>query len=116
MGGKTVAFEVEVIDVPLNYNILLGRNWMYNMKVVASSLFRFVCFLLDGNIITIDKKYFQNLCLKASSRSSILIIDHSQSAIKNVGVGMYPSLMGTFSFPTPVLMPLGLVSVRIRPR
>ena len=39
LGGKKVAIEVEVVDAPLDYNILLGRNWMYNMKVVASSLF-----------------------------------------------------------------------------
>ena len=39
MGGKTVAIEVEVVDAPLDYNLLLGRNWMYSMQVVASSLF-----------------------------------------------------------------------------
>ena len=25
-GGKTIAIEVEVVDVPLDYNLLLGRN------------------------------------------------------------------------------------------
>ena len=39
LGGKTVAIEVEVVDAPLDYNILLGRNWIYNMQVVALSLF-----------------------------------------------------------------------------
>ena len=47
LGGKTVAIEVEVVDAPLDYNLLLGRNWMYNMQVVASSLFQVVCFLLE---------------------------------------------------------------------
>ena len=28
LGGKTVAIEVEVVDAPLDYNILLGRNWI----------------------------------------------------------------------------------------
>ena len=28
LGGKTIAIEVEVVDAPLDYNILLGRNWM----------------------------------------------------------------------------------------
>ena len=63
-----------------------------------------VCFLLDGKIVTIDKKYFHNPCLKASRGASIPIIDHSQLATDNVGVGMYPSVMGTFSCPTPILM------------
>ena len=31
LGWETVAIEVEVVDVSLDYNILLGRNWMYNM-------------------------------------------------------------------------------------
>ena len=39
LGGKTIVIEVEVVDAPLDYNILLGRNWMYNMQVVDFSLF-----------------------------------------------------------------------------
>ena len=27
-GGKTVAIKVEVVNAPLDYNILLGRNWI----------------------------------------------------------------------------------------
>ena len=38
LGGKTIVIEVEVVDVPLDYNLLLG-NWMYSMQVVSSSLF-----------------------------------------------------------------------------
>ena len=38
LGGKTVAIKVKVVDAPLDYNLLLGRNWMYNMQVVVSSL------------------------------------------------------------------------------
>ena len=47
---------------------------------------------------------FQNLSVNASSGASIPIIDHSQPATRSVGVGMYPSLMGTFSCPAIVLM------------
>ena len=39
LGGKTVAIEVKVVDAPLDYNLLLGRNWMYSMQAIASSLF-----------------------------------------------------------------------------
>ena len=39
LGGKTIVIEVEVVDAPLDYNLLLGRNWMYSMQAVASSLF-----------------------------------------------------------------------------
>ena len=39
LGGKTIMIKVEVVDAPLDYNILLGQNWMYIMQDVASSLF-----------------------------------------------------------------------------
>ena len=42
LGGKTVMIEVKVVDASLDYNILLGWNWMYSMQAVASSLFRVI--------------------------------------------------------------------------
>ena len=54
LGGKTVAIEVKVVDAPLDYNLLLGRNWMYSMQAVDYYLFRFVCFPFNGKIVTID--------------------------------------------------------------
>jgi hypothetical protein len=44
LGGKTVTVVVEVVDGPLNYNLLLGRSWFYDMTVVASLVFRCVQF------------------------------------------------------------------------
>ena len=93
-----------MVDAPLDYNILLGRNWMYSMQVVDYSLFRVICSPFNGKIVTIDQKSFHNLSVNASSRASILIIDHSQSTTGSVAVGMYPSVMGTFRHPAPVLM------------
>ena len=54
LGGKTVAIEVEVVDAPLDYNLLLGRNLMYIMQAIASSLFQVICFPLNGKIVMID--------------------------------------------------------------
>ena len=48
LGGKTVSIEVVVVDAPLDYNLLLGRNWIYSMQAVASSLFCIVCFPFNG--------------------------------------------------------------------
>jgi hypothetical protein len=45
LGGKTVTVDVEVVDAPLDYNLLLGRSWFYAMTVVALSVFRCVQFL-----------------------------------------------------------------------
>ena len=104
LGGKTVAIEVEVVDAALDYNLLLGRNWMYSMQAVASSLFRIVCFPHNGKIVTIDQMAFKNPSITASLGASIPIVEHSQLATRSVGVGMYPSLMGSFSCPTLILM------------
>ena len=39
VGGKTINIEVEIVDASLDYNLLLGRNWIYEMDAIASSLF-----------------------------------------------------------------------------
>ena len=36
LGEKTVSIKVKVVDAPLEYNILLGCNWIYNMGEIVS--------------------------------------------------------------------------------
>ena len=66
LGGKTMAIEVKVVDAPLDYNLLLGRNWMYSMQVVSYSLFCVVCFPHNKKIVTIDQLTFKNPSITAS--------------------------------------------------
>ena len=54
LGGKSISIQVEVVDAPLDYNLLLGRNWFYNMTIVASTVFWSVQFPHLGRIVTID--------------------------------------------------------------
>jgi hypothetical protein len=54
LGGKTILIDIEVIDAPLDYNILFGRSYMYAMKAVASSVFQTIMFPHNGKIVTID--------------------------------------------------------------
>jgi hypothetical protein len=98
LGGKMVEVEVEVVDVPLDYNLLLGCNWTYAMVVFISFVFRTLCFPHDGKIMTIDQLSFVYASPNASIGSSIPVIDNSQSTTENIGVRMYSSLMGTFNF------------------
>jgi hypothetical protein len=37
--GKTVSVDIEVVDAPLDYNLLLHRSWFYAMNVITSSMF-----------------------------------------------------------------------------
>ena len=39
LGGKVVSIQVEVVDAPLDYNLLLRINWFYAMTTVASTVF-----------------------------------------------------------------------------
>ena len=54
LGGKTISIQVEVVDSPLDYNLLLGINWFYAMTVVASIVFQIVQFPHIGRIVAID--------------------------------------------------------------
>jgi hypothetical protein len=54
IGGKTVEVKVEVVDVPLYYNPLLGCNWTYAMTIIVLSIFHILFFLREGNIVTIN--------------------------------------------------------------
>ena len=55
LGGKTVTLEVEVVNAPLDYNLLLGRLWFYPMRAIASIVYRLVHFPHQGKIVSIDQ-------------------------------------------------------------
>jgi hypothetical protein len=55
LGGKTILIDMLVMPCPLEFNILLGRDYVYAMKVVVSMIFRVMHFLHNGSIVTIDQ-------------------------------------------------------------
>ena len=44
LGGNSVSILIEVVDTPLDYNLLLGRSWTYAMCEIASAVLRVVVF------------------------------------------------------------------------
>ena len=48
---KIVHMNVMVVQGPLDYNLLLGRNYIYFMGAIVSSLFRVMCFLHEGRMV-----------------------------------------------------------------
>jgi hypothetical protein len=98
LGGNTVEVEVEVVDVPLDYNLLLGHNWTYAMTIFVSSVFCTLCFLHDGKIMMIDQLSFVYASPNASVGPLIPMINNSQATTKNIDVRMYSYLMGAFDF------------------
>ena len=101
LGGKTVEIDVEVIDGNLDYNILLGRPWIYAMAAVVSTYFRKIAFPFQGGITIFDQQTF--LPNSSQVTGSIPMIQGSDHSLQNIGVGLLkdPALMGTFALPPP---------------
>ena len=50
--------NVEVVDGPLDYNILLRRPWVYAMTAIVSTYFKMVAFPHKGYITVINQLSF----------------------------------------------------------
>jgi len=46
--------NVMVVKGPLDYNLLLGHDYVYNMEAIVSTLFWVMCFPHEGKIVAID--------------------------------------------------------------
>jgi hypothetical protein len=100
LGGKTMCVKVEEFDASLDYSLLLGWSWNYSMQVVVSIVFRVLLFPHKGRIVTIDQRSFSRRD-PSLWVSTFPMIDNPQLGVINVGVGLCPSLMGTFYYPPP---------------
>ena len=58
LGGKTVYIDVSVTQGALDFSLLLGRDYVYAMGALVSSLFRVICFPHDGRMVTMDQLSF----------------------------------------------------------
>lgn len=53
--GKIVLIDMVVVNHHLDFNMLLGHDYVYDMNVVVCSLFRVMYFPHNGSIFIIDK-------------------------------------------------------------
>jgi hypothetical protein len=70
------------------------------MQFVVATAFRVLLFPHEGQIVTIDQLSFSRPD-PALGESTVPMIDNPQASVINVGVGLCPSLMGTFDYPPP---------------
>ena len=92
---------MEVVDAPLDYNLLLGQIWSYAMTTIVSFVFRLIMFPHKGKIVKIDQlSYYSS---DPASTDSIQYVVKSAIPYEDVGVGLVKdfSLMGNFSMPPP---------------
>ena len=75
LAGKVVSIEVEVIDAPLDYNLLLGRSWTYAMCAISSSVLQVVVFPHEGKLVTIDQLSFTRKGHLESNESIVPLVN-----------------------------------------
>jgi hypothetical protein len=73
LGGKTVFIDVMVVQDPLDFSLLLGRDYVYAMKAIVSTLFRVISFPHDGRVVTVDQLSFIDPAWIASLNGSCML-------------------------------------------
>jgi hypothetical protein len=58
LGGKPAFIDIMVVQDPLDFDLLLGRDYVYAIKAIVSTIFRVIYFPHDGRIVTIDQLSF----------------------------------------------------------
>jgi hypothetical protein len=61
-----------VVQDPLDFSLLLGRDYVYAMKAIVSTLFRVISFPHDGWVVTIDQLSFIDPAWIASLNGSYM--------------------------------------------
>ena len=56
--GKTICIDLMVVQGPLDFNLLLDKDYVYVMKAILSTLFPVMYFPHNGNIVTVDQLSF----------------------------------------------------------
>jgi hypothetical protein len=70
--GKTVFIDVMVVQDPLDFSLLLGRDYVYAMKAIVSTLFRVISFPHNGRVVTVDQLSFIDPAWIASLKGSCM--------------------------------------------
>jgi hypothetical protein len=116
--GEMVNVEVDVFYAPLDYNLLLGHNWINSMREFVSTLFHIVHFPHQGKVVTVDQLAFFN---SDTCTNNVPFIEKSSLGYENVGVGLLKdsTLMGMFMIPPPDIPPplvasINMISTSIR--
>jgi hypothetical protein len=85
LGGNIVHVDVIVVQGPLDFNMLLGRDYVYAMNVMVSTLFRVMHFPHNGSIVTIDQLAYDN------HHSNLVLVQDAPLYVPSVRVDSTPT-------------------------
>jgi hypothetical protein len=86
----------------LEYNLLLGCTWFYEMTIVVSLVFRVLHFPHQGNIVMIDQLSFCTLDLRTNVGSNIPFVNDSHRTLHECWCGdVQRLLVNGYIYPSP---------------
>ena len=83
LAGKMVLINIEVINAQLDYNLLLGRSYMYAMRAVASTVFRIMMFPHEGRVVKVDQLTYYDPKAAATPENVLPMIEQTISGAPN---------------------------------
>ena len=89
LGGKTVTVEVEVVNAPLDYNLLLRRSRFYPMRAVASTIYRLVRFPHHGKIVSINQLDYCTPNVRFDIVANVPLVSNSHPVPELIGAGIF---------------------------
>ena len=81
-----MSVEVEVIDAPLDYNLLLGRSWTYAMSAIASVVLWVIVSPHEWNLVTVDQLSFTWKGHMETNESTVPLVDQVKPTSERLGV------------------------------
>ena len=82
--------EFTVLDIPVTYDLLLGRPWYHILGGVPSTVHQKVKFLLDGEVITIDASMSKTVSTVRDYQKQVIALLGFQVAMISVRIERDP--------------------------
>ena len=54
IGPTTFITLIQVLRIPISFNLLLGQPWIHKSRVISSSFNQKVKFIHDGQVVTVQ--------------------------------------------------------------
>ena len=109
--------DIKVLDTHLDYNILLGRSYMYAMSAITSSIFRIMMFPHEDRIIIVDQLMHTEKHPLTNTDMVLPYVDTATDGLvqyQEYGLGQFKpsSILGSFLGDPPIIPEVSLDATR----